>query len=130
MRFSGGKFATNATVNFEPWKQSVSSSSRVCGHTYNVFPPFSSHLRLAERDIDISFLRLCGVKLTEIPGLTLFNVTAGWRSIPSEGRNLFSCKQGCIAHHLSLSPTHCLDMTEILLERIGNHKSAVHPVQL
>ena len=82
------------------------------------FPPFSSHLRLAERDIDISFLRLCGVKLTEIPGLTLFNVTACWRSIPAEGRNLFSFKQGSIAHHLSLSPTHCLDMTEILLERI------------
>ena len=38
--------------------------------------------------------------------------------------DLFNCKRGAIAHSLSLSPLHCPDRTEILLERM----QFIHPL--
>ena len=37
--------------------------------------------------------------------------------IPAGDRNQFNRKQGSIAHALSLSPSHCTDMTKIILKR-------------
>ena len=45
------------------------------------------------------------------PGLLKLPV---WVQNPVEGRNFFLFTQGSIAHRLSLSPSHCPDMTEVL----------------
>ena len=42
--------------------------------------------------------------------------------ILASGRGLSNCKRGCVAHSFSLSPAHCPDMTEILLEKTKKKK--------
>ena len=48
-------------------------------------------------------------------------------SSPASGGDLFNCKSGSTSHSLSLSPTHCPDITEILLKRMQNLKSSITP---
>ena len=42
------------------------------------------------------------------------------------GKNLSNPKQSSISHGLSISGSHCPDMTEILLTRTKNSKSFIH----
>ena len=81
------------------------------------------HEVLVNRLGGLSLPRKSVVRLTDRPNMTL----DVYRGRKTTMQLQLEHKRGSIAYSLSLSPDHCPDMNEILLKRMLNHKSSIHP---